>query len=161
MNTTTNYSNRQIDIELLQTIVHPTGDTKMSISISQPTARVVSGIQKLIQRYACLFLSLQDSKFDPELGTDFMRLVAQGMVRTKENLATAFAFANADVMEILLKDDVDPKYGVQPEDERIANVALIDYKIDVATATLSLTLLITTQGGDSIEFILPTSAPKV
>ncbi len=162
MNSTTNYSNRAVDIELLQTIEKPTGERQVSISVSQPVARIVTGIQKSIQRYAAIFLSVQDSKFDSSLGTDFMKQLWGGTLTTRERIASAFAFANSDVLDIMQKDDLSSIYiDIQPDDERISQVDLLDYQIDYANAQLKLRLLITTAAGDSVEFVLPTTAPRV
>lgn len=161
MNATTNYSNRVVDIELLQTVENPTGERQVSISISQPIARIVTGVQKSIQRYAAIFLSVQDSKFDSALGTDFMKQMWGGTLTTRERISSAFAFANADVMEIMQKDDSASTYvDTQPDDEKISQVDLLDYQIDYAKAQLMLRLLITTAAGTSMEFVLPTTAPR-
>jgi len=162
MNSTTNYSGRAVDIELLQTISDPSGEKQVSISMTQPVARIVSGVQKTIQRYAAIFLSMKDSKFDPDLGTDVLKLARSGYLSTRQRIATTFAFANADVLEIMQKDDLDPKYvDQQPDDEKIYQVQLVDYLIDYSQARLSLRLLLTTLAGDAVEFILPTTAPRV
>lgn len=162
MNSTTNYSSRAVDIELLQTIENPTGEKQVSISLSRPVARIVTGIQKTVQRYAAIFLSMKDSKFDDSLGTDIMAQMWGGQLTTRERVAAAFAFANADVMEIMQKDDKSLAYvDVQPEDEQVSQVDMLDYKIDYAKAQLMLRLLITTAAGTSVEFVLPTTAPRM
>ena len=160
MNSTTDYSGRQVDMELLQTISQPTGTRRLSISIAQPIARIVTVIQKAVQRYATLFLSMKDSQFDSSLGTDFMAQVQQGWLGTREKVSTAFAFANADVMEIMQKDDRDATYGDQPADEQVVQADLLDYQVDYASARLSLTIQLTTAAGDAVTFVLPTSAPR-
>jgi len=160
MDTTTDYSGRQVDIELLQTVSQPTGERQVSISIAQPVSRIVSGVQKMVQRYAALFLSMKDSEFDASLGTDFMAQVQQGGMGTREKISTAFAFANADVMEIMQKDDRLATYGDQPLDEQIVQADLLDYSVDYSTARLSLTVRLTNAAGDATVFVLPTAAPR-
>lgn len=159
MNVATNYSGRLVDVEGLQTVAAPTGMVQVYFTATTGQ-RIVSGIQKLIQRYAIIYLSNKDSYYDPVLGTDFMMKVVNGLIQTRENVAVAFAFANDDVLRILRVDDVDPKYGTLPDDEKVDKVTLEDYNVDLATGTLFLRLKIATKAGDSAEFLLPATAPR-
>jgi len=153
MEATTDYSKRKVDLELLQTVTKPTDPVEVSMSItSRP--KIVTGVQKLIQRYCLIFLSIKDAKFDPTLGTDFLQYTLSGALRTREHVTSAFAFANADALNIL-KEDTG-----KPDDETIANVELIDYEINFSKSLLILRLLLITKAGDRLQFVLPTSAPR-
>jgi hypothetical protein len=55
---TTNYAGRQVDMELLKTISVPAGSVAVTLSIGDNEQKTVAGIQKAVQRYAVLLLSV-------------------------------------------------------------------------------------------------------
>ena len=91
MSTLTNYSNRLVDLELLQTTDGKTY-TKVTLSLTN-TPKIVTGVQKLIQRYCVIFLSIKDARFSEEIGTDMLLYTMSGALKTQEQVASAFAFA--------------------------------------------------------------------
>lgn len=154
MNKITDYSNRTVDINLLSSIVNPTGTVEVSINMGLSRAKVVTGIQKLIQKYTLLFLSIKDAEFNEDQGTDFIPDMLAGIIQQPGSVPSSFAFANADVVN-MLKESVDDN---TPEDEQIQKVRLQDYSVDYKKGLLYLNIRIITKSGDSALFVLPTNA---
>ena len=156
MNTTTSYLNRLIDLEMLQTITSPTGVKRVTISIAKSKPKIVTGIQKLAQRYTNLFLTiLGDIQFAQEVGTNFIREVISGVIANYGRFFEVFAIANTMTIDQLLKDTT----GL-PDDEIIKTAELIDFDVNVSTGIVMLKIQITSLAGDSIEYVLPTSILK-
>ena len=157
MNTTTDYSGRQVDVELLQTIIQPSGVVPVSISSINTAAKMVAGIQKLVQRYTLLLLTnLNDVKFDAEQGGDLLKLVLDGYVQDTGQLQYAFASANNRVVTQLNNDDLDGEtYGTTPMDEMISEAILLDANVEKATSTAYLRIQIISQAGTEFTFVLP------
>jgi hypothetical protein len=159
---TVDYSGRQVDIELLQSIAQPVELQQVSVSSVTQTPKIVTGIQKLVQRYASLILQvLGTTHFDQENGSELLRMLMAGVIQNRGRLQNAFAISNNQVVRQLRKDDIQTEiYGTLPEDEQLANAQLLDYDIDFPTATIYLRIRLTSQAGDSLVFIVPTTAPR-
>lgn len=156
----TDYTNRTVDIELLQTIQFPGELQPVNIFSLKPNffVRKVSGIQKLVQRYFLFFITAAQSvKWAPRQGTNFLNAIAGGYL-APTNIHTFFAEANSDVIYLLSKDDdeYEQTYNVTiPDDEKIESASLIDFNVDSINAILKLVIEIKSKAGDSTEFILP------
>jgi hypothetical protein len=111
----------------------------------------VTGIQKLVQRYAILFLSeAGDDPFDPVHGSSFVPLVTSGTVGTIGHARNIFADANLSVaMQMRIETE-----GLPP-DETLESATLLDLRVDFQTSTVYLQVLITSAAGSSVEFTLP------
>ena len=155
--TTTDYTGRLLDIQLLNTIVVPDGIHEMRLSILAVEPKMVTGIQKLIQRYAILFLtSLEDIKYDPNTGTTFLPAMFGGAINSPGRLTSYFAVGNSNVVSILKKDIV----GL-PDDEILVSADLTDYNIDYARGWLYLRVTIINKAGDSTLFVVPAAITTV
>lgn len=154
----TNYSGRTVDLELLQTVQSPGGDQEVALTLATPVARKVTGIEKLVQRYAMLLCTdLGSVRFNQNQGTDLLRDVSQGVVENS-NLNVVFILASLNAVRLMQEDDklYGPTYGVTiPDDERITSASLLSFDVDYTTATLRLTVEITAASGDSTEFVVP------
>ena len=159
---TTNYSGRQVDIELLQSITKPVKLKKVNVSNVSETPKIVTGIEKLAQRYTLLFLSTLGSiHFDTDQGTELVGQLLGGVIQNRGNLESAFAVANNLVMQQFEKDDLKTDiYGEIQDDENLDDVKLLDFDIEQATGTIYLQIQLITVAGDDITFIVPTSAPR-
>lgn len=156
MITSTSYANRLIDIELLQTITEPTGSKAVSVSIAKSTPKIVTGIQKLVQRYANLFLtSLNDVEFAKDIGTDFIRAVVSGSISNFGRFFEVFAIANARTTNQLLLESE----GL-PDDEIIDSAELIDFDVNTTNGSVMLRIKITSVAGDEVEYVIPTATLK-
>jgi len=156
------YSGRQVDIELLQSIARPVELQQVTVSSVTQMAKIVTGIQKLVQRYASLILQIiETTHFDQENGSELVRMLMAGVIQNRGRLQNAFAISNNQVVRQLRKDDAQEEvYGTMPEDEQLDNAQLLDYDIDFARSTVYLRIRITSRAGDSLEFIVPTTAPR-
>lgn len=151
--TTTDYSGRLVDIEILNTVDGPSANKSLHLSLTP--GRIVTGIQKAVQRYTCLFLTY-DLKFDPGIGSVFIPAIAQGVVVSYADLYKLFSISNSLVLDQLSKTSTG-----MPDDERVASATLTDATLNRGSSTISLTIKITTVAGDSASFVIPTSIVKV
>ena len=154
---TSDYTDRQIDIELLQSIAVPAGSQPVSLTTVQQPAKVVAGIEKVVQRYALLFLTTAgDVAYDLAQGAAFIKQLMRGNVQDRAALQTYFATSNDSVVQQMQSEDSQVStYGSQPLDEQLESTALLDFSIDFATATVMLSVELTTKAGTSITFVLP------
>jgi hypothetical protein len=151
------YTGRQVDIEALQTAETPAYSIPLSTTLSDKNKhRRITGIQKLLQRYAILFLTQKGSvPFFPLQGTNFVRVAQQGGMSTRESVVHYFSFANFNVRENLLQEQDNPLFGDMPDDEKFESASLVDYVIDTRTSYLYLKVRLFSVAGDSATFIIP------
>lgn len=160
MNTSTDYSNRQVDLEVLQSIT-ALAPTAVSLSSVSSRPKNVAGPQKAVQRYAVVFLSLLgDVHFDASFGTSFMQSIATGTVQNNTQLLNIFALSNASVLRLIAQEDSDAAYGTIPDDERIVDATLSDYEVNVSRGQILLYVTLTLASGTTTDFILPTTVPR-
>lgn len=159
--TTTNYSERQVDIEWMQSVVKPkTAPTQLGLSFTSGT-KIVTGMQKMAQRFTSIFFTMAgDVNFDQDHGTDFLVDVMRGAAQNIGQVAVAVNQAIVDVLEQMQSDDLDTTYGDQPDDERIVNASLLDYRIDRATGTLFVRIELTNALGAAYTYVLPVQASR-
>lgn len=159
---TTDYTNRQVDIELLQSISQPVDLQKVSISSVTQAPKAVTGIEKLVQRYTSALLAYFGTvHFDPTYGTNLLTTILAGGVQNIAQLQGAFASANSQAISALRSDDrKTDTFGSVPDDESIVSAKLLDQSIDYNTATVNLKVLITTVAGDNITFVVPVTSSR-
>ena len=157
-----NYLNRQVDMELLQSIAQPVEIQRVHANFIFGPAKIVTGIQKAVQRYALLLLTeIGDVHFDATQGVSFLRPILGGNIQNRGRFQNLFAVANAEVRTQLNSEDAKiDTYGSIPDDERIVNSQLLDFDINFETATVTLRVAITTAAGDSFTFIVPVTVPR-
>lgn len=161
MQVTTDYTGRQVDIEYLQTVVKPTGVIPVSMSFTASEPKMITGLQKLIQRYVITLLtSLGDVFTDPGWGTDFLHKIMRGAGRYAGYITTTFAFANVDAINKLREDERNTDlYGPIPDDERIAGAYLTGFEADPASASISLSINISNLAGATTVYVVPVAIP--
>ena len=159
---TIDYSGRQVDVELLQSIARPVVLESVTVSSVTQPAKIVTGIQKLVQRYTSLLLAITGTThFDSGNGSVLLDRVMRGAITTKGRLINAFAIANGQAIKQLKRDDKQTDiFGSMPDDEQIQTATLLNADIDHETATAYLQVQITSRAGDNITFIVPTTAPR-
>ena len=158
---TSDYSDRQIDVELMQTIRQPTGVTALQLSFTSEASRVVTGMQKLAQRYTVLLLTqLGDVHFAQDQGTSFWADMLRGAAQNAGQVTMAFNFASIDAVSQMQVEDGDDRFGEIPDDERIRSATLSDFSVDVVNATLHLEVLLTNRAGDTYTYVLPTTVAR-
>ena len=160
--TTTDYSGRQVDIELLQSVQQLVSPQRVHVSFTSEPVRITAGVEKLVQRYALLFLSaVEQVHFDTEQGTEFMIGVTAGYATTGGSVNRMFALANIRVRDQLLEEIEDTDtFGANQDDEVFSSAELLDFDVDFQSSTLYLQILITTAAGETIEFLLPVTATR-
>ena len=149
--TTTNYSGRTADMLLLQFVPSPVADAKVVPDVSK-SPRIVSGIEKLVQRFALLFLTGAGTVRGSSEGTNFMPILTSGRIYDLVTLRAAAATANKDVAsQIRAEDD---RLGT-PDDEALETSEVLELSLDRSTATVSVKVKITTVSGDSYVYVTP------
>jgi hypothetical protein len=158
---TADYSDRQIDLELMQSISNPVGVTALDLSFTVQATRAITGMQKLAQRYTVLLLTqLTDVYFSPEQGTTFWQDMLRGAAQNSGQVTMAFNFASIDAVTQMQVDDGNDVYGDIPDDERIQSATLLDFNVNVATATLYLSVLLRSRAGTTYTYVLPTTVAR-
>jgi len=156
---TRDYTDRQVDLECLQTIAEPAGVTELSLTVANGTSRRVAGMQKSIQRYVTLLLTPSSSvPFPMEADNLLVDALRAGTVSNAGYLRHLFNMANAVALDIIRRDDYNTQqFGDQRDDERIASVELDGVTVDYETSTLGLSLVFRTEAGSDYAYVLPVS----
>lgn len=157
---TIDYANRQLDMELLQHVADPV-DQRVYPSVdhrkdgSGPS--VVTGMQKVVQRYANLLLTdLGSVKFDSSVGGEFLSDIREGRIQSNSYLEFSFALASDNAVRKMVSDDeMTDVYGDIPDDERILGANLVDYELRPEKGSIYVHVAIETVAGESYEYVIP------
>ena len=147
----TQYIHRVFDLLALQGIIR-VGEVQLQQTIFGPNAsgEVCTGVQKLAQRWALKFLTdVGSMPYLPDEGTDFIRLMRQGLLRDEAEAQAAFIIGAVQVRTSMLAEENDDMH----DEDRMGNATL--KHLGVADDWLSLTVEITSLAGTSREIILP------
>lgn len=147
----TQYINRVFDLLVLQ------GATQIGAVELQQTifgldasGEVCTGVQKLAQRWAMKFLTIAGTmKYLPSEGTDFVRLLRQGLLRDEAEVQSAFIIAAVQVRNSMLAEENDDMH----DEDRMGNATLKN--LAVMNDWISLTVEIKSLAGVAREVILP------
>jgi hypothetical protein len=116
----------------------------------------VCGLQKLIQRYATIFLTPSGSvPTAAKYGSGMVPAATRGFLVDRSSVLKYFALANMDATRQLRAESSDALFGAQALDERLSKAALEDYAVDLQAAKLYLKVRIESLAGESAVFILP------
>jgi hypothetical protein len=116
------------------------------------SGKVVTGIQKLVQRWVIEFLTPVGSMpYLLDRGSIFLNSARSGRMRTEADVISVFAFANSKISDNLFKEDA---LGVYPEDEQYSDAKLISVSI-VTGSKVSLTIAINSRAGADRIFTVP------
>lgn len=152
MAVSTNYSGRLVDLFIAQG-AKPVGDQKISYGFGEDGGEVTTGIQKLAQTWAMLFLTeLGSVPYHPALGTSFLPNVRFKRIKDDTDVRTQFAQAAQAIKSQLdlVADQVD-----QPADEQLRSADLTNVNLDKAAGVLNITVTLTSQAAGSTVVILP------
>ena len=153
---TVDYSNRQVDIELLKSIVEPVAIKQLYTKTVSETPKAVTGIQKAAQRYAHLLLStLDDIRFKPDVGGMLITSLLSGAVSNSGYMTHLFMLASSNALATMNTDDDNDEFGVVPDDEYIERADLSDIDIDYNTSTVSFEVTLTTRAGTDFTYVVP------
>ena len=150
------YAGRTVDLLLLKTVLDvPAVNQRVQVDVSDGTddPRIVTGIEKLVQRYALLFLNAMGStKFRPDHGTNLIPRAAKGLIYSRSTLESAAAEANLFASrQIRLADDGDDI----PDDERLVSSEITDLVFVRTAAQVKISIRLTTAAGQSYVYIIP------
>lgn len=150
------YAGRTVDLLLLKTVLDvPAVNQRVQVDVSDGTddPRIVTGIEKLVQRYALLFLNAMGStKFRPDHGTNLIPRAAKGLIYSRSTLESAAAEANLFASrQIRLADEGDDI----PDDERLVSSEITDLVFVRTAAQVKISIRLTTAAGQSYVYIIP------
>lgn len=149
------YNNRTVDLLLLKTVFSPVSDKIVDPDVSSEPM-MVTGIEKLVQRFTLLFLTQLGTVRNSEReGTEFMSNLGSGRIYDESTLRSAASAANNAAMSQIRSEDA--RLGT-PDDEALERSVVIDAKLDRGSSTVSLTIGITTVSGDTYTYITPIKA---
>jgi len=149
---TTNYSGRTVDLLLLQFVGTPQADVRVRPDAAN-VPRMTTGIEKLVQRFAQLFLTQVGTVRNRDTeGTDFMSLLGSGHIYDDNTLRSAAAAANKAVFNQMRTEDLVLN---TPDDEMLESSTITDLSMDRSTATVSVTFALTTAAGDKYVYTIP------
>lgn len=150
------YSGRTSDLLLLKTVLNvPVAGKRVELDVSNVSGEpmIVSGVEKLVQRFAICFInSLGSTKFAGGHGTNLVDRVRNGRVYNRSTLEAAAAEANLMASDQIKTAD----NGLEtPDDEKLArsSVYAVEFSREKAMARVSVRL--TTAAGKSYVYIIP------
>lgn len=150
--TTTNYSGRSVDLLLLQFVSAPGADILVKPDVSK-SPRIVTGIEKMAQRYALLFLTQTGSVKNSESeGSDFLKLLGAGQIYDENTLDSAASAANNAVFRQMRLEDSTLE---TKDDEAIESSKVVEVEVDRNTASVSVTISLTSVAGESYVYTIP------
>ena len=157
---TTSFSKREVDLECLQSMIEPVEKYKeVQPSITLFTPKIVTGPQKLMQRYVVLFTTITGSdRLRPDDGSRLIPACETGYVNSLADLNYMAAKANNDTRERIIADDNDETFGIQPDDEKLEDCWIDSVVVDKDSRTVSVYASILTRAGESLTFVVPTTA---
>lgn len=129
-----------------------TGNTLLTQTLVKAgqSGALITGIEKLVQRFLVELLTEQGSlDYLPGRGTFFMTALRAGVVRTSQDLFSAFSSAEVDIRNNLRQEEDI----TDPADERYGSAELISASLFGDTATLSIRVL--SVAGESRNVIYP------
>lgn len=150
------YAGRTVDLLLLKTVlsvpaVNKRVDMDVSNVVDEPM--IVSGVEKMVQRYAIAFINAMGStRFRQDHGTEIVPMVAAGMVYSMSTLESAAAEANLLAgRQIMLADEGEET----PDDERLVASDVVDLEFSRERSMVRISVRLTTAAGDSYVYIIP------
>lgn len=157
INSKIDYAGRTVDLLLLKTILEvPFARTRMEIDVSNVAGEpmIVSGIEKMVQRFANVFITAMGSaKFRETYGTNLVSRVKHGFVYNMATLEAEAAEANMLARTQIRQADEDE--DETPADERLASSEVVDLVFSKEKATVRISILLTTEAGSSYTYIIP------
>jgi hypothetical protein len=156
--TGTDHSGRQLDLELLDHV----GDTTAFhpvVADVHGSPRIVSGIEKAVQRYAKLFLTeLGSCRADRGVGSHLLSEIGMGMVQSEADLDHLCSVADLSALTTMMREDADEAFGQIPDDERVVATNLDEISLDRAGGRAHAKVTLTTAAGDDYVFLVPVAA---
>ena len=152
-NSKIDYAGRTVDLLLLKTVLDvPVVNKRVGIDVSDDPM-IVSGVEKMVQRYALLFITAMGSaKFRPDHGTNMIPKVAKGLVYSMATLESAAAEANLMARRQVMAGDVGED---TPDDEKLVASDVVGLEFSRAKASVMVSVRLATAAGKSYVYIIP------
>jgi len=117
---------------------------------SNESGALIAGIQKLVQRFLIELLTGAGSlTYLPDRGTLLMPRLNAGLIRTTQDLFSAFNEAAKSAVASLAAEETE----TDPDDERIESVSLLSASLLGDTAVLNIS--ITSLAGEELTVLYP------
>lgn len=148
------YSGRTVDLLLLKTILDvPTVNHRVSLD-ADGTPMIVTGIEKMVQRYAISFINAMGSTmFRNGHGTNIVPSVAAGLVYNMATLETAAAEANLLASTQMM--EADAAEDNTPDDERLVLSEITNLEFSRSKSRVKIEVKLTSAAGDTYVYIIP------
>jgi hypothetical protein len=151
MTASVNYSGRTIDLFIFQGAA-PAGEQLIAPGFGPDSGKITTGIQKLVQKWAILFLTeIGSMEYHTDLGTRFLMLASQGGIRDVATARGEFQLGAQLVQNALAELETD----AMPADEKLESAVLTAVSLDRASGLLNMTVTITSEAGTAHDAILP------
>lgn len=151
MTTSTDYSNRTIDLLMFQG-VEPAGDVPIVLGLGD-AGEVCTGLQKVSQTFTNIFLTKVGSiQKHPDWGTDFVTALQQGRIQKERDVKSEFNTAAELVRRTMVTEAENNNF---PSDETLQTASLQNFNLDFDSGKLTLYIKLTTIAGTSAVIYLP------
>jgi len=148
------YAGRSLDVAAIQgATAHGVSQLQQTLFSDTNSGQVCTGLQKMAQRWLLEFMTIRGSMpWGLQMrGTDFMRLLRRGELRTEADVQAAYLASGVQAWQNLTNEDT----GAEPADERFASSSLLGIVLEPGKLTLRVSLL--SAAGTSYTVILPVS----
>jgi hypothetical protein len=150
------YSGRTVDLLLLKTVLAvPVVNKRVGLDVSNVVDEpmIVSGVEKMVQRYAIAFINaIGSTKFRQDHGTEIVPMVSAGMVYSMATLESVAAEANLLAgQQIMMADEGEET----PDDEKLVSSDIVDLEFSRERSMVRISVRLTTAAGDSYVYIIP------
>lgn len=153
------YSGRTVDLLLLKTILEaPVVNERMGIDVSDVDGvpMIVSGVEKMVQRFAMCFINAMGSaKFREDYGTDIVPSVAKGLVYDMATLEVKAAVANLLARSQVMQADEGEGEENTPDDERLTASEVVGLEFSRIKSKVMISIRLETAAGKSYTYIIP------
>ena len=148
------YSGRTVDLLLLKTVFSvPAVNKRVDMDVSG-RPMIVTGAEKMAQRYIILFLNaIGSTKFRPDHGTELVKSVSDGLVYNMATLETAASGANLEALRQMTISDAENEDT--PDDERIVSSEVTDLEFSREKSRVKISVKMTTAAGNSYVYVVP------
>lgn len=147
------YSGRTVDLLLLKTVLSvPVAGKRVSLDVADEPM-VVTGVEKMVQRYAIAFINaLGSTRFRPEHGTNIVPDAAQGLIYDMATLEADAAESNMLALNQITAADADEE---TPDDERLVDSEVVGLEFSRGDSRIRVSVRLTSAAGNSYVYVIP------
>jgi len=146
------YTGRLVDLFMFEGAV-AAGDQRIRLGFTEKGGQVTTGIQKLVQSFAMLFLTeLGSIEAKPEQGTEFITAMRASRIQDESDVLSEFTLAKELVRQQLALAANENDF---PDDEILDDATLDSYSLDANASKIMLKVNVTSLAGASRVVVLP------